>query len=65
MKKNQQVLPSYSIVKDPHMYYFLQSPQKIKDLLRTGLYKLDQDRLVEKETRKTFKLDKFVLENVK
>ena len=61
MKKNQPVLPSYSIVSDPHMYYFLQSPQKIKDLLRTGLYKLDQDRLVEKETRKTFKLDKFVL----
>ena len=38
----------YSILTDPHMYYYLQSPQKVKELLKTNLFVLQQDLLVEK-----------------
>jgi hypothetical protein len=34
------MLPPYSILADPHMYYFLQSPQKVSQLLATGLFTL-------------------------
>ena len=55
----------YSIVEDPHMYYYLQSPQKIKDLVRSGLFKVQGSKLIDKENNKSFKIDEYVLEKVK
>lgn len=37
MKSNSQ---KYSILTDPHMYYYLQSPQKVKELLKSNLFVL-------------------------
>ena len=65
MNHKESKLVNYSIVDDPHMYYYLQSPHKVKDLLKTGLYQLEGNKLVDKSTKKTFKLDEFVLEKVK
>lgn len=39
-------LQEYSSLEDPHMFYFLQSPQKIKQLLKTPHYTLRNDRLI-------------------
>jgi hypothetical protein len=46
----------YSIVKDSHMYYFLQSVPKVKELLSTGLYKLEGRQLVELATKQSVQL---------
>ena len=37
----------YSYLKDPHLFYHLESPVKIQQLLSTGLYELDGNRLIE------------------
>ena len=64
MSKKENNLLSYSMIDDPHMYYFLQSPQKVRDLLKTKLFLIQDGHLVDKKTKKKFKLDQFVLEKV-
>jgi hypothetical protein len=54
----------YSILNDPHMYYYLQSPQKVKELLQTGLYRVDGRMLVEKASKVSFRMDEYVAEKV-
>ncbi len=56
MKNRQQEILNYSILSDPHMYYYLQSAQKVKELLKTNLYRLEAGRLVEKESKQSIKL---------
>jgi hypothetical protein len=46
------------------MYYFLQSPQKVKDLLRTTLFRLEGNSLIEIATKLSFKLDDYVVDKV-
>lgn len=54
----------YSILTDPHMYYFLQTPKKVNELLRSGLFQIKDNLLVEKSTKLTFKLEDYVVENI-
>lgn len=56
---------AYNIMKDAHMYYFLQSVPKVKELIATGLYKIDGNKLVEIESKDSVELDGFVAEKVK
>ena len=46
MKGPTENLLSYSIMTDKHMYYYLQSPQKVSQLLSTGLYSLKDNLLI-------------------
>ena len=40
----------YCILKDPHLIYHLQSPVKISHLLSSGLYELEENKIIEIET---------------
>lgn len=40
MKGNKDRPLQYSILTDPHMYYYLQSPLKVQELLNSQLYAL-------------------------
>ena len=44
LKKNRE---TYSYLKDPHLFYHLESPVKIQQLLQTGLFELDGNRIIE------------------
>ena len=37
---------TYSYLKDPHLFYHLESPAKIQQLLQTGLFELDGNKIV-------------------
>jgi hypothetical protein len=50
MKNFQSSKKEYKIINDPHMYYFIQSPKKIIQLLKTGLYRLSGCKLIDIET---------------
>jgi len=39
---------TYNYLTDPHLFYHLESPVKISQLLQSGLYELDANNLVEK-----------------
>jgi len=65
MNTKEQHLPPYSILTDPHMYYFLQSPHKLKQLLVTQLYQLKGNTLVEINTKLTAAIDPFVADKVR
>ena len=56
---------AYNIMKDAHMFYFLQSVPKVKELIATGLYKIDGNKLIEIESKDFVELDGFVAEKVK
>lgn len=56
---------AYNIMKDTHMYYFLQSVPKVKELIATGLYKMDGNKLIEIESKDFVELEGFVAEKVK
>lgn len=55
----------YSIMKDSHMHYFLQSVPKVKELLATGLYRLEEGNLFEVATKQSVKLDPYVVDKLK
>jgi hypothetical protein len=55
---------SYSIMKDSHMYYFLQSVPKVRELLSTGLYKLEGGTLLEVATKQSVQLDPYVADKL-
>jgi hypothetical protein len=63
MKQKQAF--QYSIMTDSHMYYFLQSGPKVKELLATGLYKLEGETLLELATKQSIKLDPYVADKLK
>lgn len=65
MKGSKAHSLQYSILTDPHMYYYLQSPPKVKELLKSCLFRLEGNHLVEKETKITFKLEEYVVEKVR
>jgi hypothetical protein len=65
MKGTQENKLKYSIMTDPHMYYYLQSPHKVADLLKSGLYSIKGNTLIEKASKLTFKLEEYVVEKVK
>ena len=54
----------YSYLKDPHLFYHLESPVKIQQLLSTGLYELDGNRLIEVETLESLELSAFTLDKI-
>jgi len=47
---------SYSILTDPHMVYYLRTPQRVNDLLKSDLFYLQNNHIIEKKTKLTFKL---------
>ena len=62
MKKRAQI--SYHFMDDPHMFYYIQSPNKVNQLLKSEKYYLENGRLVEVGTNKSVPLDDFVLNRV-
>ncbi len=49
---------------DPHMYYYIQSPHKIEQLLKSYRFYLDNDRLVEVASNKSVPIDPYVLHRI-
>jgi hypothetical protein len=54
----------YSIMRDSHMYYFLQSVPKVRELLATGLYRLEGGTLLEVATRQSLQLEPYVADQL-
>ena len=42
----KQKQKGYCILRDPHLLYYLQSATKIKQLLNSGLYELNGNKLI-------------------
>ncbi len=51
-------------MRDSHMYYFLQSAPKVRELLATGLYRLEGKMLLEVATKQTVQLEPYVAEQL-
>lgn len=55
---------TYSYLTDPHLFYHLESPVKISQLLQSGLYELDANSLVEKESQNRLKISEYTLNKI-
>ena len=55
---------NYHFMDDPHMYYYIQSPNRITQLLKSYRYYIQNDRLYEVETNKSIAIDPYVLNRI-
>ena len=55
---------AYSYLKDPHLFYHLESPIKIQQLLNSGLYELDGNRIIEVNTLESLEISEYTLDQL-
>jgi len=57
-------LKEYNFIKDPHLAYFMQSPYKIAQLLKSRRYKLKGNTLIQIDTNDMFEIDPYVVKRL-
>jgi hypothetical protein len=57
-------MEEYNFLRDPHLKYFLQSPYKILQLIKTRKYKIQDNLLVQIDTNDSVEIDEYVLKRL-